>query len=249
MSLVRSAAFNLFFFGLTVLMALATLPLRALAPGRLLAYAQLWSRIVLGGLRVICGIRYELRGREYLPREGPALIASMHQSAFDTLVWMLLVPRPAYVIKRELLRIPLIGPMLRLTGMIAVDRRAGAAALRGLLQEADRAATERRQIVIFPEGTRVAPGEVVPLQPGVAALAARTGLPVIPVATDSGRHWGRRAFRKRPGVIHIALAPPLDPALPRAKLMEALAREFKAGAARLAAPVDNSVGEPAAGLL
>jgi 1-acyl-sn-glycerol-3-phosphate acyltransferase len=249
MNLLRSTAFNLFFFGVTVLMALATLPLRVLAPERLLSYARLWARVVLGGLRVICGIRYELSGREYLPREGPALIASMHQSAFDTLVWMLLVPRPAYVIKRELLRIPLIGPMLRLTGMIAVDRRAGAAAMRALLQEADRAVAGRRQIVIFPEGTRVAPGEVVPLQPGVAALAARSGLPVIPVATDSGRHWGRRAFRKRPGVIRIALAPPLNPALRRAALMEALAQAFATGAARLAPPVDNSVGEPAARLL
>ena len=93
--------------------------------------------------------------------------------------------------------------------MIAVDRSGGARAMRGLMRDAARAVAERRQIVIFPEGTRAEPGAVLPLQPGIAALAASTGLPVIPVVTDSGRCWGRRAFRKYPGVIHIVLLPPI----------------------------------------
>ena len=99
--------------------------------------------------------------------------------------------------------------------------------------------------MIFPEGTRAAPGAMLPLQPGVAALAASTGLPVIPVVTDSGLHWGRRAFRKRPGMIHIVIRPQLPPGLPRAELMARLAAAFEQGAAALGTPwpdVDNSVG-------
>jgi 1-acyl-sn-glycerol-3-phosphate acyltransferase len=240
MTWLRSAAFNVFFFGLTFVMGVGALPLRWFAPERALGYARLWVRLVLAGLRVICGIRWQVSGLEHLPADGPALIASMHQSAFDTLIWALLAPRFAYVLKRELTRIPLFGPMLVLTGMIPIDRAAGPAALRGLLRAADRALAERRQVVIFPEGTRVAPGESAPLQPGVAALAARMRLPVIPVVTDSGLCWGRRAFRKRPGVIHIILKPPLSPNLPREVLLQRLQAIFAAGEP----PVDNSVGEP-----
>ena len=108
------------------------------------------------------------------------MIASRHQSAFDTFVWLTLVPRCSYVLKRELLRIPLLGPLIPLAGMIAVDRSGGAGALRGLMRDGDRAVREGRQIVIFPEGTRAEPGAILPLQPGIAALAARTRLPVIP---------------------------------------------------------------------
>jgi 1-acyl-sn-glycerol-3-phosphate acyltransferase len=172
-------------------------------------------------LRLLCGIRLRITGLQHLP-DGAALIAPQHQSAFDTFVWLTLVPRCCYVLKRELLRIPLFGPLLPLAGMIAVDREGGATALRGLLREGERAVRERRQIVIFPEGTRAAPGTLLPLQPGVAALAARIGLPVIPVATDSGLYWGRRAFHKRPGTIHVRILEPIAAGTPRGQLMSRL---------------------------
>jgi 1-acyl-sn-glycerol-3-phosphate acyltransferase len=244
MIVARSLLFNFWFFGLTTLMTFGTLPLRAFAPHRALAYARVWAGLMLGGLRVLCGIRYEVTGLEHLPPTGPALIAAMHQSAFDTIVWEVLAPRFAIVLKKELTRIPLFGAMLRTTGMIAVDRDGGAAAVRGMLRDADRAVAEGRQILIFPEGTRVAPGVRAPLQPGVAALAARTGLPVIPVVTDSGRYWGRRAFRKTPGTIRIAILPPIPPGLRREALMQRLATVFAEGAEALGTPVDKSVGSP-----
>jgi 1-acyl-sn-glycerol-3-phosphate acyltransferase len=162
------------------------------------------------------------------------LIASNHQSAFDTMVWLLLVPRASYVIKRELLRVPLFGALCRLSGMIVVDRTAGADAIRALLRAADKAVAEGRQIIIFPEGTRVAPGVQVPLQPGIAALAARTRLPVIPVATDSGHCWGRRAFRKLPGVIHVAIGAPIPADLGREELMRRLEQAIADGQAAIA---------------
>ena len=153
---------------------------------------------------------------------GAALIASRHQSAFDTIVWLTLVPRCCYVLKRELLRIPLFGPLMPLAGMIAVDRSGGAGALRALVRDGERAAREGRQIVIFPEGTRADPGAMLPLQPGVAALAARTHLPVIPVVTNSGRFWGRRAFHKRAGTIQIRVLKPIPPGIGRDQLMQRL---------------------------
>lgn len=243
MILLRSLAFNLWLYGATLVLSLRyglCRPDRAAS----LRAGHAWARAVIGGLRVFCGIDFVVTGTEYLPKGGAALIAPMHQSAFDTAVWVQLVPDFVYVLKRELTFIPLFGTMLGLAGMIAVNRRAGAAAIRELLRGADAAVAEGRQIVIFPEGTRVAPGKQVRLQPGVAALAARTGLPVIPVVTDSGHHWGRRAFLKRPGTIQIAVLPPLPAGLPRAELMSRLEAVYAEGYAALRGnfPVDNSVG-------
>ncbi|MDE2574827.1 MAG: 1-acyl-sn-glycerol-3-phosphate acyltransferase [Rhodospirillales bacterium] len=256
MTLMRSLLFNLWFYGITLVLASFTLLPRlwhalrrrgseqpSPPPSWPMPVARLWARLVLGALRPLCGITWEVSGREHLPASGPALIASMHQSAFDTMVWLLLVPDTCYVLKRELQRIPLFGPITRDAGMISVDRGAGAAAIRSLLTGADDALARGRQIVIFPEGTRATPGAPLVLHPGIAALAARTGLPVIPVATDSGHCWGRRAFRKHPGRIHIAIAPPLPARLRRGELMARLERSFAEGSAALAGgAVDNSVG-------
>jgi len=242
MILIRSLLFNVWFYGLTTLMLFATPPLRLFAPHRAIFYARLWARLVLAGLRVLGGIGYDVTGLEHLPEHGPALLAAMHQSAFDTIVWEVIAPRFAIVLKQELTKIPLFGPMLITAGMIPVDRAGKANAVRQMLRAADRAMADNRQILIFPEGTRVAPGVRAPLHPGVAALAARTGLPVIPVVTDSGRHWGRRAFRKLPGTIRIAILPPLPPGLKREALMHRLAETFAEGARTLGTPVDKSVG-------
>lgn len=236
---LRSAIFNLWFFGVTLVLCLLWLAPWSVGEGRAMAYARLWARLVLWGLRMICGITWQVTGLEHLPPEGPALIASAHQSAFDTMVWALLAPRFAYVVKQELMHVPIFGAIMRRAGMIGVDRQAGPAALRALLHDADRALAGGRQVVIFPQGTRVAPGQHAPLHPGVAAMAARMRLPVIPVLTDSGEHWGRRAFRKRPGVIRVALLPPLPAGLKREELLTRLAQAF---ATPFPSPVDNSVG-------
>ncbi len=218
---LRSACFNVIFFAVSFVMTLLASLARIVAPDCVLNVAMFWARILLKTLRVVCGIRLEVSGLEHI-QPGAALIASRHQSAFDTFVWLTLLPRCCYVFKQELRRIPVFGPLISFAGMIAVDRRAGGAAVRRLLQEADRAVRERRQIVIFPEGTRGEPGRPIPLQSGIAAIAARTGLPVIPVSTDSGRCWSRRAFRKQPGVIRIVIGQPIPAHTERKALMLAL---------------------------
>ena len=205
-----------------------TLPAWAInlaAPQTAMWWARLWARTQIAAARIICGIRMEVSGRDNLP-PGPAIIASRHESAFDILAWIALVPNSCFVVKQELTRIPLFGRMILQAGMIAVDRSAGSAAMRTLLRGADRAKAEARHIIIFPEGTRVDPDQHPPLQPGVAALASRTSLPVIPVMTDSGRCWGKRAFRKTAGTIHIDIRPALTIGTSRDAVLSALHTAF-----------------------
>ncbi len=240
---LRALLFNLAFFALAVGMGLACLPALVLPRRAASAVGRLWARASLGLLAGIVGLRWRVTGREHLPDQGPALVAAKHQSAFDTLVWMLLLPDTCYVLKRELLRIPVYGWYLRRAGMIAVDRSAGAGAMRGLIRDSRAALAEGRQVVIFPEGTRTAPGAEAPYQPGIAALYARAGLKVIPVATDSGMFWGRRSFLKQPGTITVAVQPPIAPGLTRAAFLATLQARIEPASRALAglppAPVDN----------
>lgn len=241
MILVRSSLFNAWFFGITIVIGVFGIFVRLFRPERALAVAQTWAGLVLDGARVICGIEAEVTGLERIP-PGPALIASQHQSAFDTLIWLRLVPKVSYVFKTELARIPLFGPLLVPAGQIPLDRGASVASVRKLLQAAERAKADGRQIVIFPEGTRVAAGVEAELRGGFTLLASRTGLPVYPVATDSGRVWGRRAFRKRPGRVHVHVGEPIAPNLPQAELVRTL-RERWREAGLGPSPVDKSVDQ------
>jgi 1-acyl-sn-glycerol-3-phosphate acyltransferase len=240
---LRSVLFTVWFYAVTLSMAAFGQIVVLLWPGQLRTYARRWGSLVLSALP-ICGIRYKIIGQENLPKDGPMLIASMHQSAFDTLLWFGMVPYCRYVVKIELTRLPLFGRLVRMSGSIGVDRAGGGATMRLLLREGGAALAAGCQIVIFPEGTRVTAGEIAPLQPGVAALAKVGNVRVIPVATDSGHCWGKGSFGKRPGVIHVLIRPPIEAGLSREALMIRLREEFEAGAAELRAlaePVDNSV--------
>jgi 1-acyl-sn-glycerol-3-phosphate acyltransferase len=238
---IRSALFNLLFFAFTALTVLFGLPLLAVPPRFMHAYLRGWANGSLWLLRVICGIRLRVTGRENLPVNGPALIAAQHQSAFDTIVWHALLPRPAYVMKEELMRIPGWGAMARHVHSIPVDREGGGAALKRLVRATRAAAEAGYQVVIFPEGTRSAPGEVQPWQPGFAAMAATTGLSVVPVATDSGKFWGKRAFTKRPGTLTVAVLPPILPGLSRAELTTRAEAAVAEASAQLTGGVDKLV--------
>ncbi|NKC31434.1 lysophospholipid acyltransferase family protein [Falsiroseomonas selenitidurans] len=242
---LRSLVFNLLFFGITIIFAFLTLPTLLMPRWGAMFVTRSWARMVIWSLRHVVGVRVEVRGLEHLP-PGGVVLAAKHQSAFDTIIWLSLLPDPTYVMKQELMRIPLYGWHARKAGMIPVDRSGGGAALRGMVRLAVKAAAEGRQVVIFPEGTRTAVGQRVPYQPGVVALAAGTGAPVLPVATDSGRVWGRRHFLKRPGTIRIAILPALPPGLNRARMLAALESRIEAETDRLMAEpqhgtVDKSV--------
>lgn len=209
MSLIRGTLFNLYLVLLTLLMGVAAFPIR-FTHQRLwaLRYAKLWSRAVLWGFRHLCGVRIVITGQENLP-DGPCLIASQHQSFFDGFVWMNTVPLPAYIIKQELTKIPLVGPMLLLSGMIPVNRTGGSQALRDMMDHVARAQGGGRQVILFPEGTRTKPGQRVALQNGIVALARQAKSPVIPVATNSGLFWPHSPWRKYPGTLVVAIGKPL----------------------------------------
>jgi len=241
--MLRSAVFAVWFYAVTLAFCLGGVPVRLFARHRALALAKAWGRTVLAGLGPICGIRIVLTGWDRIPADGPVLLAGQHQSEFDTLVWIALLDHPCYVLKQELTRIPLFGPLLILAGMIPVDRSGGAAAMRTMLQDAVRAAGRSGQIVIFPEGTRVAFGDTAPLQPGVAAIAARTGLPVLPVATDSGRCWPRGLLTKQPGVIRIAIGPPIGSDCRRAAILAEVETFWRSQGNAWQKAVDKSVEE------
>ncbi|MHB1304678.1 MAG: lysophospholipid acyltransferase family protein [Acidiphilium sp.] len=225
MLLVGSLLFHLFIVASAVVVGLWAHVLRRFAPDRLLPLGQGWSRVAIGVLRLLCGIAVRVEGKENIP-PGAVILAAQHQSAFDTLLWFAELEQPAYVMKRELLNLPILGPLLLPAKQIALDRAGGATALRKLVADVQVAAAAGRQIVIFPEGTRVAPGARVELQPGIVSIARATGLPVVPVATDSGRCWGRDTIRKRPGTIHVRIFPPLPDGLDRAGMLAALAHAF-----------------------
>jgi 1-acyl-sn-glycerol-3-phosphate acyltransferase len=234
---LRSAVFNVWMVLLTFGMAAWGNLLRLIAPDMVYGVARCWARMVVGSARVMCGITVKVTGLDTLPATGPMVLASQHQSAFDTAIWLAVGRDVSYVVKAELGRVPLFGALLRPAHQVLVNRSAGATALRHMVADAADRVRAGRTIVIFPQGTRTQSGVQVPIQPGIAALAARLRLPIFPVATDSGRLWGRRAFRKEPGCIHITIGAPLPPDLPRAVLVQRLQQSWDA----LLPPVDNSV--------
>ncbi|WP_430436019.1 lysophospholipid acyltransferase family protein [Oceanibaculum nanhaiense] len=234
MSALRSLLFNMAFFGWTALLCIGGIPLLAASAGWIVAGQRLWAWGVIGLLRLLIGTDYQVSGRENLP-DGPFVIAAKHQSAWETIIFFLLIDRPAYVLKKELLAIPLYGWYARRGGHIAVDRKAGAKALRLLLEDSRRAIADGMVPVIFPQGTRTAPGTHLPYQPGIAALYRGLDLPVVPVALNSGLFWGRRAFRKRPGTIKLEFLPAIPPGMDRAGFMAGLETAIEQATDRLVA--------------
>ena len=170
-----------------------------------------WSRCVVWLARWICGIRWQIEGLEHLP-DRPAVILSKHQSAWETLAFQLIFPPQVYLLKRELLWIPFFGWGLAMMSPIAIDRSRGRAALRQLAARGAERLAQGFWIVVFPEGTRMAPGRRRKYQLGGAWLAARTHAPVVPVAHNAGLRWPRNGFVKRPGLITVRVGPVIDSA-------------------------------------
>jgi 1-acyl-sn-glycerol-3-phosphate acyltransferase len=232
MSRLRALAFNIAFFGVTALLGVAGLPLLLAPRSWVMHFGRFWARCVLALLKAIVGLDGEIRGLEHLPT-GPCIIAMKHQSAWDTLILPLILDDFAVVVKRELFFVPFYGWYAARAGAIAIDRRGGAAALRGMVAATRRAAAAGRQVVIFPQGTRTAPGQRLPYQSGIAALYLALDLPVVPVAVNSGLFWGRRSFVKHPGRIALAFLEPIPPGLPRRQMMSELEARIEAATSAL----------------
>ncbi len=230
----RSFLFIVFIWLWTLALSLVYLPLLAFPRKAMKPAIRLWLAGVQTALRVIAGLSCELRGRENLP-EGPLLVASKHQSAFETFIFHLLLNDPAFILKRELLWIPFFGWYLGKSGVIAIDRSAGTKALKAMVKGAENAVTEGRPVVIFPEGTRAAPGAKLPYHSGVAMIYGALKLPVVPIALNSGLFWRRRGFLKKPGIITIEALPAIAPGLDRKAFMAELETRIEAATDRLIA--------------
>lgn len=228
MILLRSLLFSLFIPLWTVLVATCGLPL-LLAPQRITTQVgRFWSFGVLVGLRVLCNITYEIRGKENLPQDSTFIIAAKHQSAWDTLVLLYYFPLPVYIFKKELQNIPFYGWYLPVMGMIPVDRKGGATALKSMLKATKHRLDEKRPVIIFPEGTRTKAGtKTESYQPGIAAIYSYCHVPVVPVALNSGLYWGKRQFLKKPGKIILEFLPSIEPNLDRAHFMQRLQQEIE----------------------
>jgi 1-acyl-sn-glycerol-3-phosphate acyltransferase len=232
MTWTRALLFNIAFIAWTALLGLIGLPFLAAPREKAMRFGRFWASSVLLLLRIIVGIDHQIRGLNHIPRDG-CIIAMKHQSAWDTLILPALLGDPAPVVKRELLLIPFYGWYAARAGSIAIDRKGGAGAVRRMIAAARAIAAAGRPIVIFPEGTRVAPGERRPYQPGVAALYQALGLPLVPAAVNSGLFWGRRSFVKRPGRITLEFLEPIPPGWPRPRLMAELEQRIETAAAAL----------------
>ena len=190
-------------------------------------------------LRVIAGTELEVRGLEHLP-VGAALIASKHQSAWDTFGLIPLLHDPALVMKAELGRIPLYGWFARKFGMILIPREKRAAALKQLLRDAKARAADGRHILIFPEGSRQAPGAPPDYKSGIAALYEALDVPCVPIALNTGMFWPRRSFIRRPGRMIVEFLPPIPAELPRQAFMQTLQDRIETATARLVAEAKSS---------
>jgi 1-acyl-sn-glycerol-3-phosphate acyltransferase len=232
MSWARAFAFNFAFVAWTTILGTIGLPFLFTPRAVTMRFGRFWAASVLVLLRLIVGLDHQIRGLDRVPRSG-CIIAMKHQSAWDALVLPVVLGDPAVVVKRELLLLPFYGWYAARAGSIAIDRKAGAGALRRMLARARPVAAAGRPIVIFPEGTRVAPGERRKYQPGVAALYQALALPLVPAAVNSGLYWGRRSFVKRKGRIVLEFLEPIPPGRTRPRVMAELERRVESATAAL----------------
>lgn len=230
MGFIGSVLFNLTFGMLTLVMAIAGLPLFLGPRPWMDFYGRLWAKACLWLLKYIVGLNYEIRGD--IPR-GASLIAAKHQSAWETLALAALLPDSTFVLKRILLWAPPFGPYMAKVGMIPIDRDGGSQTVRKMLTAAHAMMAADRPIVIFPEGTRRAPGAPPAYYPGVAALYRDLKTPVTPVAVNSGLYWRRNAFTKQRGTVVLEFLDTIPPGMNRKSFMRQLENSIETATVRL----------------
>ena len=235
----RSLIFNaLFYVNITIRMIVA-LPTILLPYSFLHGVLRRYASSTLWFLRVVCGTKVEWRGREKLPA-GPCIVACKHQSLWETFALFMLLPDPTYVLKRELMWLPLFGWLATKARMIPIDRGSHTKALASMTAAARREAARGRQIVIFPEGTRRPPGAKPRYLPGVAFLYAELGLPCVPIALNSGLFWPRRSLRRHPGTVLVEVLDPIPPGLEKREFLMRLQNATEQATARLVAEGERS---------
>ena len=209
MQWLRSLLFTIFLFVWTGCYAVFFVIAASLSPFRgRAALARVWGKVLLAVLRVTCRLDYRIEGRENVP-PGNHVALVKHSSSWETFAQVVLVPDQVWVLKRELMWVPFLGWSLKLMRAIAVDRGAGGAAVRGVLEQGKKRLAQGEWIVIFPEGTRMSPGETRRYGVSGALLAAENNRLIVPIAHDAGYYWPRRGLFKKPGTIRVVIGPPI----------------------------------------
>ena len=230
MTLLRSTVYFLWFALVSVVLCVTFLPALILPRQVTVWMSRQWSALNFWGLRVIAGVRFEVRGT--VPHDG-VLVAAKHMSMWDTMALYLVLDDPAVVLKRGLQFIPFYGWYVTKAGSIVIDRSGGASTLRKMTATAKRALAQGRSILIFPEGTRKKPDAAPDYKPGVAALYSQLGVPCVPAALNSGLFW--TGFIKRPGNIVLEFLEPIPPGLRSRDFMKVLQERVETATAALIA--------------
>jgi 1-acyl-sn-glycerol-3-phosphate acyltransferase len=231
---LRSLLFNLLFYPNFVVWAIIALPTLLMPRKALLRVANWWAQSNILMMRVICNIRVEYRGTEKIPT-GPLIVAAKHQSMWETISLLHFFDAPFFVLKRELLRIPIFGQYLMKANMVPIDRASGRQALMKITKRAAEEVRRGRQFVIFPEGTRRPPGAPPDYKAGVGLIYADCGVPCLPVALNSGLFWPRRTFMRYPGTLVVEFLDPLPPGLPRGEFLARVQQVIEEASDRLLA--------------
>lgn len=229
---LRSFAFFVWSYAAMAFWGLRYMPAVLMGHDRFIWHAMRgWGKATIWGLRWICGLRVVIEGREHLPPQGPALFASKHQAALDTLLPSLFLDEPVFVVKRELSKIFIFG--FYMERMIPVDREAHTKALKDMLRAARAAIAKRRQIVIYPEGTRQLVDAAPDYKPGVAAMYRDLNLPVTPIALNTGLCWPPSGMLRKPGVVTLKILPAIPAGLSREDFMRELESKIETESQKL----------------
>ncbi len=226
----RSLLFSVLFYGLFAASAVVAAIISVVAPKSLPPFAAAWSRTWLKMYRAICGVSYEVRGRENLP-VGGCLLAIKHQSVWDTCALFAVFDRPVFVLKAELMLIPFFGWALARLGCIPVKRGTGKSALDNMVRGTRIALDEGKQVVIFPEGTRTRVGDTESYKTGIAHLYKDLGVACVPVALNTGKFWPRHSFLRPPGVVRMQILENIPPGMGRKPMFNLMVERIE-GAVR-----------------
>lgn len=233
--MLRALLFNIVFYVGTILTAIIGFPF-LIIKGFGVFMSRAWPMAVSKVLAVTVGTTFKVEGK--IPTD-PVLILSKHQSAWETIAYNHIIHRPAFVLKEELMWIPFFGTYLKAVGMIALDRRGQIHALKKLIRDSKKVISEGRPILLFPEGTRAAPGAKVPYKKGAFMLYKNLGVPAVPVALNSGIFWPRRTFMKYKGTITVKFLPPIQPGLSEEEFMSRIEADIENESLKLFHQVEN----------
>jgi 1-acyl-sn-glycerol-3-phosphate acyltransferase len=231
---LRSLVYNVLFYLLLVFWMIVAIPTLVMPPRAFLAIAKAWARSSVWLMRVVCNTRVDYRGLEKIP-QGPLIVASKHQSMWETFALLQFFDRPLFIYKRELGFIPMFGWYLIKSKMIGVDRSGGMRSLMEMARRAPQEVRSGRQLIIFPEGTRTAVGAPPDYKTGVGQIYVNSGVPCVPVALNSGLFWPRRTFMRYPGTLVVEFLDPLPPGLSRKDFIERISTSIEAATNRIVA--------------